>query len=134
VAALACAGALLTGCSDVADDGGTQQGDRLASPDTRDPSGSEGTPPSGGANAAGLVERALAARAANDSTEFAALLSAASRQCPDADAARRLGEVAAIAARWSAAVQDGRPKAQAVTEAQLAKVDWDALAASCRES
>jgi hypothetical protein len=66
--------------------------------------------------------------------EFAALVLAASRACPDPDAARRLGEVAATAARWSAAVQDGRPKAQAVTEAQLAKVDWDGLAAACRAS
>jgi hypothetical protein len=28
-------------------------------------------------------------------------------------------------------LQDGRPKAQAVTEAQLADVDWDALMAAC---
>jgi hypothetical protein len=39
--------------------------------------------------------------------------------------------VAAIAARWSAAVQDGRPKAQAVAEAQLDTVEWDALVAAC---
>lgn len=137
VLVLACAGLLLTGCG-VAEEAGPEPRDRLTSADTSDtadtgdPSGSAGPPPPGGADAAVLVGRALGARAANDSTESAALVLAASRACPDPGAARRLGEVAAIATRWSAALLDGRPKAQAVTEAQLAKVDWDALAAACQ--
>lgn len=77
------------------------------------------------------MERALAARSANAPAEFAELLTAASRACPDPDAARRLGEVAAIAARWSSALLDGRPKAQKVTEEQLAAIEWDGLVDSC---
>jgi hypothetical protein len=58
-------------------------------------------------------------------------VSAAGKACPDPGAARRLGELSAIASRWSLALLDGRPKVQAVTEAQLAAVDWDALVAAC---
>ncbi|HYO19489.1 MAG TPA: hypothetical protein VES02_12580 [Dermatophilaceae bacterium] len=61
-------------------------------------------------------------------------MSAAGKVCPGPGAARRLGDVAAIASRWSSALLDGRPKVQAVTEAQLAKVDWDALVAACLAS
>jgi hypothetical protein len=130
LAVLACAALLLTGCGDAGDDG-PRQGDRLASPDSGPDGGSAAVPPSRQEDAAELVERALAARAANDPAQFAALVLAASRACPDPDAARRLGAVAATTARWSSAVLEGRPKAQAVTEAQLAEVDWDALGAAC---
>ncbi len=78
-----------------------------------------------------VIDQALAARATNDSAQFAALVSAAAQACPDEGAAGRLGEVAAIAERWSSALQDGRPKVQAVTENQLAQVDWDALVGAC---
>lgn len=110
---------LVAGCGDGDDenDRGVQQRDRLSSPD-----------------AAALVEQALAARAENDSAEFASLVSAAAEACPDNGAAGRLGEVAAIAGRWSSALQDGRPKVQAVTEDQLAGVDWDALVEACAGS
>lgn len=111
---LACVAPLLAGCGDAAGQGE-----------------SAGAPPSRQEDAATLVQRALAARAANDPAEFAALVSAASRSCPAPGAARRLGEVAGIAARWSSALLEGRPKAQAVTEAQLSRVDWEALAAAC---
>ena len=86
--------------------------------------------PPGQQDVAALIERALAARAVNDS-DFASLERAAGTACPDPRAARRLGDAAAMAARWSSAVQDGRPKAQAVAEAQLDTVDWDALVAAC---
>jgi len=111
-----CAGLLVAGCGDGDDgeDGGVQQRDRLSSPDT-----------------AALVEQALAARAKNDSAEFASLVATAAEACPDGGTAGRLGEVAVIAARWSSALQDGRPKVQAVTEDQLAGVDWDALVQGC---
>jgi hypothetical protein len=39
--------------------------------------------------------------------------------------------VAVIAPRWSSAVLEGRPKAQAVTESQLDTIDWDALVSAC---
>ena len=77
-----------------------------------------------------LVERALAARS-DRPAEFAALISAAGQACGDPDAARRLGQVAVIAPRWSSAVLEGRPKAQAVTESQLVTIDWDALVSAC---
>lgn len=131
VAVLACAGLLLAGCGDAGDDGPVQQRDRLASSQTGDDGGSAQARPTLQEDAAALVERALAARAANDSAEFAALVSAAARACTDPGAARRLGDLAVTAGRWSSALQDGRPKAQRVTELQLAKVDWDALAATC---
>jgi hypothetical protein len=131
VAVLACAGLLLVGCGDSADDSPVQQRDRLASSDTAGGGGSAQPRPTLQEDAAALVERALAARAANDSAEFAALVLAAANACPDPSAARRLGDLAATAGRWSSALQDGRPKVQRVTELQLAKVDWDALAAAC---
>lgn len=95
------------------------------------PSGTPAPAPSAEVDAAAIVERALAARSANAPTEFAALLATASGACPDRDAQQRLGEVAAIAARWSSALLDGRPKAQKVTEDQLAAIDWDELVAPC---
>lgn len=82
-------------------------------------------------DAADLIQRALAAREADDLDEFADLVSAAASSCQDLAASGRLGEVAVIAGRWSAAVLEGRPKQQAVTEAQLAEVDWAALATAC---
>jgi hypothetical protein len=130
VAVLACAGLLLAGCGD-ADDDPLPQRDRLASSDTAGDSGSAQARPTPQEDAAALVERALAARAANRPAEFAALVSVAARACPDPSAARRLGDLADTAGRWSSALQDGRPKVQRVTELQLAKVDWDALAAAC---
>jgi uncharacterized protein HemY len=110
---LACAGLLLTGCGDSEGPGQS----------TVEPPREE--------DAATLVERALAARSANSLTEFAALVSAAGKACPDPAASRRLGQLAIIAGQWSSAVEAGRPKLQAVTEAQLAAVDWAALAAAC---
>jgi hypothetical protein len=134
MAVLACAGLLLAGCGHPGDDGPAEQGAQLASPDTADRAGSGDAGPPREEDAGTLVQRALDARAANGSTQFAVLLSAAGKACPDPGASRRLGEVAGIAARWSSALQDGRPKAQAVTEAQLAGVDWDALVAACLAS
>lgn len=134
VAVLACAGLLLVACGDGADDGPVQQRDRLSSPDAPDTGGHGGSadaPAPGEDDAAEVIDQALAARATNDSAQFAALVSAAAQACPDERAAGRLGEVAAIAERWSSALQDGRPKVQAVTENQLAQVDWDALVGAC---
>jgi hypothetical protein len=113
VGVLACAGLLLVGCGD---------------------SGSDDPPAPDGDDTAALIEQALAARATNDSAQFAALVSAAAQACPDPAAAGRLDEVAAIADRWSSALQDGRPKVQAVTEDQLGQVDWDALVGACAAS
>ncbi len=115
--------------------GPAREGEPLASAEPSDPSdpgrGQSPEPlPPGPQDVAALIERALAARAVNDS-DFAPLVRAAGTACPDPRAARRLGDVAAMAARWSSAVQDGRPKAQAVAEAQLDTVDWDALVAAC---
>lgn len=110
LAVLACAGLLLTGCGDSAGD------DRV---------------PLGQEDAAALLERALAARSENRLTEFAALVSAAGKTCPDPGASRRLGQLGIIAGQWSSAVEAGRPKLQATTEAQLAEADWDGLAAAC---
>jgi hypothetical protein len=134
VAVLACAGLLLAGCGDAGDDRPVQQRDRLASSRTAGDGGSAQARPTLQEDAAALVGRALAARTANDSAEFAALLLAAAKACPDPSAARRLSDLAATAGRWSSALQDGRPKVQRVTELQLAKADWDALAAACAES
>ncbi len=129
VAGLACAGLLLAGCGDSANDP-VPQGQPLASSETAGPEGSA-LPPPRQEDAATLLERALAARSVNSLTEFAALVSDAGKACPDPGASRRLGQLAIIAGRWSSAVEAGRPKVQAVTEAQLAAVDWDALAAAC---
>jgi len=130
VAVLACAGLLLAGCADSADGGLVPPGESLASPET---TGLEESalPPPRQEDAAELLERALAARSANRLTEFAALVSAAAAACPDPDASRRLGQLGIIADRWSSAVEAGRPKVQAMTEAQLAEADWDRLAAAC---
>lgn len=130
VAVLACAGLLLAGCGYSADVDPVAQGEQLASPETAGPEGST-LPPPRQEDAATLIERALAARSANSLAEFAALVLAAGKACPDPGASRRLGQLAIIADRWSSAVEAGRPKMQAVTEAQLAAVDWDALAAAC---
>lgn len=123
---------LLAGC-------GGSTGDSARLPDSASPNVSspgpagDSAPPArpSGEDAVALVDQALAARDGNDPAEFAALLSAASLACPDPDAGRRLAEVAAIASRWSSALLDGRPKAQKVTEEQLAAVGWSELAAPC---
>jgi hypothetical protein len=130
VAGLACGGLLLAGCASPDDGDPAAYGEPLASLETARPEGST-LPPPPQEDAAALVERALAARAANSLTEFAALVSAAGKACPDPAASRRLGQLAIIADRWSSAVEAGRPKVQAVTEGQLAVVDWNALAAAC---
>lgn len=133
VAGLACAGLLLAGCGGFADVDPVAQGEPLASSDSAGPEGST-LPPPRPEDAATLVERALAARSANNLTEFGALVSAAGQACPNDAASRRLGQLAIIADRWSSAVEAGRPKQQAVTEAQLAAVDWDELVAACAAS
>ena len=130
VAVLACAGLLLVGCGDT-DDDPLAQPDGIASSDTGGAGGSASARPTRQEEAAALIDQALAARAANRPAEFAALLSVAAEACPDPSAARRLGDLAATASRWSSAIQDGRPKAQWVTEGLLATADWDALAAAC---
>lgn len=130
--ALACVGLLLAACGDAGGAGSVQLREPAAVPETPD-TGPDGVPAAtakGHEDAATLVERALAAQA-DRPAEVSALISAASRACPDPDAARRLGEVSLIAARWSSALLEGRPKAQAVTEAQLATIDWDALVSAC---
>ncbi len=129
LATLSCAGLLVTGCAGSVDDrpGATPEpvtGPLTGSSTTAIPSPSE-------LDTADLVARALTARSANDAEEFAALVTAAGTACPDPDGARRLGEAAAIAGRWAAALQFSRPKAQAITENQLAQVDWDALVSTC---
>jgi hypothetical protein len=126
-----CVGLLVVGLGQ-ADVGRADLGEPIAD---RAASGTElGQPnmalPSGDSDVTELIDRALAARVVNG-VDFAALVRAAGTACPDRGAARRLGDVAAMAARWSSAVQDGRPKAQAVAEAQLDTVDWDALVAAC---
>lgn len=133
---LTCAGLLLVGCNNGGADDPVQQRDRLSSPDAPDTGGhgASADPPEAGEGAVALVDKALAARATNDSAQFAALVSAAAQACADPASARRLGQVAAIADRWSSALQDGRPKVQAVTEDQLAQIDWDALVAACDAS
>jgi hypothetical protein len=130
VAVLAFAGLLVAGCGGSADVDTVPQGEPLASSETTGPEGST-LPPPRQEDAAALVERALAARSANSPAEFAVLVSAAGNACTDPEASRRLGQLAIIAGRWSSAVEAGRPKVQAVTEAQLAAADWDALAAAC---
>ena len=130
VAVLTVAGLLIAGCGESSDVDTVPQGQTLASPETSRPEGST-LPPPRQEDAAALVERALAARSANSPAEFAALVSAAGNACPDPEASRRLGQLAIIAGRWSSAVEAGRPKVQAVTEAQLVAADWDALAAAC---
>ncbi len=121
-----CVGLLLVGC------GPAGEGEPLASSDPGRDQSPQALPP-GQQDVAALIERALAARAVND-PDFASLVRAAGTACPDPRASRRLGDVAAMAARWSSAVLDGRPKAQAVAEAQLDTVDWDALVAACVEA
>jgi hypothetical protein len=106
-AALACMSLLLAGCA----------GSAVPAADEED--------------AATLIAQALAARSADRLSEFADLVAAAGTECPDPRASGRLGELAVIAGRWAAAVELNRPKVQAVTEAQLADVDWETLAAAC---
>jgi hypothetical protein len=129
VAGVACAGLLLAGCGGA--DVDPLQPDQLATSEAGGGGGSAQARPTDPEDTTELVERALAARAANRPAEFAALVAVAAKACPDPSAARRLGDLAAIAARWSSALQDGRPKAQLVAEGLLAKADWDALAAAC---
>jgi hypothetical protein len=83
------------------------------------------------ADAAALLEQALAARAAEDPQRFAALVAQAAASCTDPAAARRLGELSAIAGRWADSLAFARPKVQARTESQLAEVEWDALISAC---
>jgi hypothetical protein len=130
--ALACAGLVLAGCGAVGGEGSAQQSEPIASARApgADPAGAAAAPAEGYEDAHTLVERALAVRA-DRPAEFPVLISAASRACPDPDAARRLGEVARIAGRWSSALLGSFPKIQAVTEAQLAAIDWDALVSDC---
>lgn len=106
-AALACTGLLLAGCGGSAPPAAVEE------------------------DAATLIAQALAARADDRLSEFADLVAAAGTACPDPRASGRLGELAVIAGRWASAVELNRPKVQAVTEAQLADVDWEALAAEC---
>jgi hypothetical protein len=91
-------------------------------------------PPATAGDAGTLIEQALDARSADDYDGFVDNLRTAAAQCPDPTTASRLDEVAEIAASWSAAVLDGRPKVQATTERQLDGVDWDGLAAACAGS
>lgn len=130
---LASAGLLLAACSTTGQGDAVVQGGSLSSSEPSGPSGSALGPPSQD-DAATLIEQALAARSANRLTEFADLVSAAGDVCPDPDAANRLGEVAVIAGRWTAALEAGRPKVQGVTERQLSSVDWNELAAACTAS
>jgi hypothetical protein len=130
VIALACAGLVLVGC------GAASPAPTAPAAPASSAAADTGASPSlapAQEDAAALLARALAVQAA-DSAQFAALVSAAAAACGDPDAARRLGTAAVTAARWSAALQEGRPKAQAVTEAQLARVDWEALGAACRRT
>jgi hypothetical protein len=130
--ALSCAGLLLAGCGDAYEVGSVQQREPTAVPDApgAGPDGVPAATANGQEDTATLVERALAAQA-DRPEDVSALISAASQACPDPDAARRLGEVSLIAERWSSALLEGRPMAQAVTEAQLATIDWDALVSAC---
>jgi hypothetical protein len=105
--ALACSGLLLVGC------------------------GGDAAPTTAPEDAGTLIAQALAARSADRLSEFADLVAAAGTVCPDPRASGRLGELAVMAGRWASAVELNRPKVQAVTEAQLADVDWQALAAAC---
>lgn len=109
-AGLACAALLLASCASATG--------QAATPTERE-------------TAADLLPRALDARTAGDLDGFAALVSRARDACADPDASARLGEVALVAERWVLAVQAGRPKQQAVTEALLDEVDWVALATDC---
>lgn len=127
---LTSAGLLLAGCGNATDDDSAQQSGALSASEAGGPGGSSSPPPSQ-QDAADLIAQALAARSENRLREFADLVSAAGQVCPDPGAAGRLGEVAVIAGRWASALEAGRPKVQGVTEAQLASVDWDELAAAC---
>lgn len=95
----------------------------------QDDAGTGGAP--GQDDPAALVEQALQARQASDYDGFVASLRSASQACADPGTAARLGEVAEIAASWSAAVLDGRPKVQATTERLLDGVAWADLTAAC---
>jgi hypothetical protein len=101
--------------------------------------GTDSAPSSGStsaatADAAVLLEAAEQAWTGSDRAALAPALRQAAASCPDPATAKRLGEVAAVAARWAQAVEDNRPKVQARTEAQLGEVDWQALAAACAPS
>lgn len=78
-----------------------------------------------------LLDELLAARAQGEPQRFAALVSRAAASCTDADAARTLGQLSAVATRWAESVTSARPKAQARTEAQLSAVAWSELLAAC---
>jgi hypothetical protein len=78
-----------------------------------------------------LVQLALVARGVSDIPTFAATLEQAADVCADPQASARLDQVAAVAQRWADSLADGRPKVQATSEALLADVPWDDLAAGC---
>ena len=125
---------LVTGCGSQDASAPSQQRDRASSPDAPDTGGyGADEAPAGTRDAApgDVIDDALAARDANDPIRFATLVGEAGDACADAAAAQRLAEVALIADRWAQALADGRPKVQAVTEDQLAEVDWAGLAAGC---
>ena len=78
-----------------------------------------------------LLDQLLAAKSAGDPQGFATLVAQAAASCADPSAARRLGQLSAVAGRWADSIAFARPKAQARTEAQLAEVDWEELVATC---
>lgn len=125
----------LTGCSGDDDPDPVQQRDRNSSVDAPDTGGhgdsGSAVDGSAGGSPSALVEQALAAQADNEPTEFASLLAEAAEACAEPEASRRLVEVSLIAERWSSALADGRPKVQAVTEDQLAQIDWEQLSDAC---
>ena len=134
--------AVSAGCGSQDGSAPSQQRDRASSPDAPDTGGyGSGTAPgeAGDDAAAGaseatpgdVIDEALSAREANDAARFATLVGQASATCADPAASQRLAEVALIADRWAQALADGRPKVQAVTEDQLADVDWAGLVAAC---
>ena len=133
IAALASVGLLLAGCNTSGEDDSVSQGMTPSSSPTGGTSASA-SPPASQDGAAKLIEQALAERSANRLTEFADLLSAAGKACPDPRSADRLGALAVIADRWASSLEEGRPKVQGRAEAQIRSVDWDALVATCTAS
>ena len=130
-------GAVAGGCSSSDSFDPMQQRDRDSSPDAPDTGGhgndSAGDPDAGATagDAVAAIDAARAAQAGNDPQAFVLLLEQAQAWCPDPGASNRLAELGVLADRWAAALADGRPKVQAVTERQLAGADWDGLAQDC---
>jgi hypothetical protein len=123
---LALAALLLVGC-------GSPEADPARASSAADVGVQPSTPRSSPEPQAGapLPEQLFAARSGGDPRQFASLVSRAAATCGDPDAARRLGQVSAVAERWADAIAFARPKAQARAEAQLAEVDWAAALAGC---